>query len=143
MNLVERNANRGFGQPVIVGRRLTVFSVIENANIVERIEDYLKDFEVTLEELKSAVAYCKARACSKLDNITDKYCDGCVLRSISEGWTSIKDEYYEVDGISIAKDGMSAALMTLDELEEEEFGVLGWVIAEELEQKILGMNAIG
>ncbi len=142
MSFVERNANRGFGQPVLIGRRLTVYTIMYNASIVNRIEDFLNDFEVSLEELKSAVLYCKNTACSKLESLSDKYCAGCVLRSISEGWSSINDDYYEVDGVAIAKDGMTGALMTLEELEEEEFGKLGWVLAEEVERKVLGMESL-
>lgn len=140
MKFVERNAQVGFGQPVIIGRRLTVFTVVTNANNVGRIEDFLVDFELSEEELKSAVEYCKNRVCNDISLPTDRYCDGCVLRSIGDGWTSIKDDYIEIDGMAVAKDGMTGALMSLDELEESEFGILGWVIAEEVHRKLLGIN---
>lgn len=136
MNLIERNAKVGFGQPVIAGRRLTVFSVVTYASYSDRITDFLKDFELSIEELKSAVSYCKLRECNVILNPTDKFCDGCIMRSISEGWKSVQDDFVEIDGVSISKDGKTIALSTLGELEESEFGIMGWLVAEEVEKKI-------
>jgi uncharacterized protein (DUF433 family) len=137
MRYIERNALRGFGQPVIVGSRLTVFSVISYVSDSEiKITDFLKDFDVTIEELRAAVLYCKNRECQHMINPSDQYCDGCILRSIGKGWKSVKDEYDEVDGISYSKDGKSTFLGTLDELEESEFGVMGWLLAEKIEERL-------
>lgn len=136
MNFVERNANRGFGQPVIIGRRLTVFNVVSGANSSDNIIDFLQEFELSMDELKSAVTYCKKRECEVIKAASDKFCDGCILRSINEGWISVKNDFTEVGGISISKDGDTIFLGTLEELENSEFGVMGWMIAEEVEKKI-------
>ncbi|WP_341839410.1 DUF433 domain-containing protein [Chitinophaga caseinilytica] len=138
-NLVTRYANIGFGQPVIVGRRLTVHTVISMAQNMP-IEELLEDFELSLEEVKAAVWYCKTRACGMMTQTTDKYCDGCMLRSIHDGWKFCAEDYDEIDGFAVAKDGKSAALMTLAELEESEFGNMGWVIAEMVERKLNEMG---
>ncbi|MBO9732532.1 MAG: hypothetical protein J7623_28070 [Chitinophaga sp.] len=69
---------------------------------------------------------------------TDKYCDGCVLRSISDGWKPInKDDFKEEDGISYSKDGSVIVLGTLSELDDSEFGQMGWILAEKVEERIL------
>ncbi|WPQ60156.1 hypothetical protein SIO70_17585 [Chitinophaga sancti] len=45
MKHIERNAKRGFGQPVIIGRRLTVFSIVSHALNRDNVSDYLEEFE--------------------------------------------------------------------------------------------------
>lgn len=139
MNFVERDPNRGFGQPVIIGRRLTVYTVVSMARNSAKIVDFLNDFELTANELASAVHYCKNRLCDKMTSSLDQYCDGCMLRSLSDGWSSIKDDYIEFDGISISKDGKSFFLGSLDELEESEFGIIGWLYAREVEKLLCDM----
>ncbi|ASZ10858.1 DUF433 domain-containing protein [Chitinophaga pendula] len=136
MDFVERNANRGFGQPVIKGRRLTVFSALSHANYAISLTSFLEDFELSLEELVSAVSYCKNRVCHDLNSPTDQYCDGCILRSISSGWKSIKDDFVEKNGVSISRDGKIFFLGSLDELEESEFGIMGWLLAERVEKRL-------
>lgn len=135
MKHVERNANRGFGQPVIIGRRLTVFNVVSNVLIRDNVIDYLEEFDLSMQELKDAVFYCKNRECKVVESPLDHYCDGCILRSISEGWVSIKDDFIESDGISISKDGKTFFLGSVNELEDTEFGVMGWLLAEAVEKK--------
>jgi len=137
MTYIERNKLRGFGQPVIVGGRLTVFSVISYVSDPEiGINDFLSDFDMTIEELRAALLYCKNRECQHISNPSDQYCDGCILRSIGAGWKSVKGDYDEVDGISYSKDGKSIFLGTLDELEESEFGVMAWLLAEKAEARL-------
>ncbi|MFB6456874.1 DUF433 domain-containing protein [Chitinophaga sp. Hz27] len=135
MNFVERNANRGFGQPVIIGRRLTVLSVVASACGRDNVADFLEEFDLSMEELRSAVSYCKNTECKIVESSLDQNCEGCILRSISEGWKSVKDDFTESGGISISKDGMTFFLGSLDELEDSEFGVMGWQWAETVEKK--------
>ncbi|PUZ27699.1 Uncharacterized conserved protein, DUF433 family [Chitinophaga costaii] len=137
MKFIERNNNRGFGQPVIVNRRLTVLDAIFNAKISVSINTFLSDFDLKIEELKSAVEYCEARRCKEMTNKTDKYCNGCILRSVADGWKSIKDDFWEKDGIFISKDDQTIILSSLEEADEDEFGIMGWVIAEEVHAKII------
>ncbi|WPQ60157.1 hypothetical protein SIO70_17590 [Chitinophaga sancti] len=80
--------------------------------------------------MKAAVFYCKDKECKVVKSPLDHYCDGCILRSISEGWKSIKDDFIESDGISISKDGKTLFLGSVNELEDSEFGVMGWMLAE-------------
>lgn len=134
MNFVERDEFRGFGQPVLTGRRLTVYSVVFYASIRNNIGGFLEEFDVSMEELKSAVSYCKGRECNIMYRSTDKYCDGCVLRSIGEGWKSAKNDFREEGGISYSKDGSIIFLGTLAELDDDEFGQPGWLIAEKVEE---------
>ncbi len=136
MSFVERNECRGFGQPVLVGRRLTVYSMMFYASIRDSIPDFLEEFDVSMEELKSAVSYCIMKACKTMLHPTDKYCDGCILRSISDGWQSAKHNFKEEDGMSYSTDGSIIFLGTLAELDEEEFGQLGWLLAEKVEERI-------
>ncbi|RFM29263.1 DUF433 domain-containing protein [Chitinophaga silvisoli] len=137
MNFVERNAKRGFGQPVITGRGLTVFSVVSFAYYKDDMNFFLNEFDLSKEEMKSAILYCKNRQCKLIDSPSDRYCVGCILRSISEGWKSIQDDFIESDGISISKNNGTVYLGTKEELEDDEFGVMGWVLAEAVEKKWL------
>jgi uncharacterized protein (DUF433 family) len=137
MNYVERNKNRGFGQPVIKGRRLTIFSIMCYASDPEIvIADFLKEFDLSIDELKSAVAYCKGTECKEIYLPSDQYCDGCILRSVNDGWKSIKDDYDEIDGISYSKDGKSIFLGSVEELEDAEFGAVGWLMAENVDRRL-------
>ena len=136
MKYVERNIERGFGQPVILGTRLTVFDALANANNSENIRTFLNEFNLTLEALKSAVSYCKNRICKETVSVADHYCTGCILRSISEGWQSNKDDFIEIDSISISKDGKTFSLGSIEDLDNDEFGIMGWLIAQEVEGKL-------
>lgn len=89
-----------------------------------------------MEELRSAIFYCKNRECKVITSSLDHYCDGCILRSISEGWVSIKDDFTESDGVSISKDGKTFFLGSTSELEDTEFGVMGWLLAEAVEKRL-------
>ncbi|RFS21173.1 hypothetical protein DVR12_17725 [Chitinophaga silvatica] len=137
MNLIERNEVRGFGQPVLLGRRLTVFNTLFYANARNSIGEFLEEFAVSIDELKSAVSYCKNRECKTLHHPTDKYCDGCILRSFAEGYQSTKNDFTEEGGISYSKDGTIIFLGTLTELDDDEFGQLGWILAEKVEKRLL------
>lgn len=135
MKHIERNAKREFSQPVIIGRRLTVFNVVSNAFYRDSLSDYLSEFELSVEEVKAAVTYCINKECKIMETLQDHYCDGCILRSISEGWTSIQDDFIESEGISMSKDGITYFFGSLEELESAEFGVMGWLQAEEVEKR--------
>jgi uncharacterized protein (DUF433 family) len=137
MNYIERNELRGFGQPVIAGSRLTVHSVlsyVSDSSII--IADFLKEFSVSIDELRAAVSYCRNRECKTILKASDKYCDGCILRTISEGWKSIKDDFNEVDGISYSKDGKTIFLGSIRELEDAEFGEMSWLLAVKVEERL-------
>jgi uncharacterized protein (DUF433 family) len=137
MDFIERNELRGFGQPVIVGSRLTVFSVLSYASDTSiLIADFLKEFSLSVDELRAAVFYCKNRRCKVILKASDKYCEGCILRTISEGWKSIKNDFNEVDGISYAKDGGTIFFGSIQELEDAEFGEMGWLLAEKVEDRL-------
>ena len=136
MNYIERNANRGFGMPVIVGRRLTVFNVITLADNTGDVHEQMREFELSMDELKSAIQYCMGLRCKDMSSPTDQYCDGCIRRSISQGWTSMKDDFEEKDSYCISKDGYTILLGSMEEAEDDEFGVMGWGIAERLAKRL-------
>ncbi|NIG55639.1 hypothetical protein [Chitinophaga sp. Cy-1792] len=135
MEHIERNKGRGFGQPVLKNRQLTVYSAIFHASYATSLEIFLQTFELTADELRSAISYCKNRSCDIMTDQSDQYCDGCVLRTIHDGWTPPSNDFVEIDGISYAKDDSRIFPGTLKELDDEEFGILGWVRAEETEKK--------
>ena len=136
MNYIERNKDVGFGQPIIIGTRLTVFNVVFNAYHSKEMISFLKDFDLNMEELKSAIDYCKNRECKKMDADFEHYCHGCILRSISEGWQSSANDFYDSNSIAISRDKESFALTSIDDMDDDDFGVMGWLIAEELERML-------
>lgn len=136
MNYIERNAERGFGQPVLVGRRLTVLDVVKGANGGIAIYEFLDDFEVSMEEFKAAVVYCGSLACKEISAASDRYCDGCLLRSISEGWTSLKDDFDQIEDLLVSRDGLTVIVGNMEAAEDEEFGVMGWVVAQDLARRL-------
>lgn len=135
MSYIERNKDRGFGQPVLKGGRLFVFSIISYASYPGgSIENFLRDFDVSMDELKSAVDYCKNTECKNIQLPSDQYCDGCILRSIHEGWTLVKSDYKERTGIFYSDARERTYLRSTDELDEWECGRSGWMMARELER---------
>jgi hypothetical protein len=100
------------------------------------IEKFLRDFDVSMEELKSAVAYCMNLECRNIQLPSDQYCDGCILRSIHEGWTLVKGDYQESTGIVYSDAGERGYLRSTDELDEWECGRSGWMMARELDRRL-------
>ncbi|MBV8252441.1 MAG: DUF433 domain-containing protein [Chitinophaga sp.] len=132
MSCIERNEFVGFGQPVIKGTRLTVYTVVSYAYSSNVIQHFLTEFELSLLELKAALSYCKHRQCQIFNHTFDKYCDGCILRSINDGWKPASLDFYEKDNISYSNDGTIIFLGSLQELDDEEFGRIGWQIEKKL-----------
>lgn len=141
MDFIERNARVGFGQPVLKGSRLTVCNIISYTSDKDMpIAEFLKDFKVSIDQLKSAVAYCKDTACKQIFLPTDQYCDGCILRTLHEGSEFVKDDYEEINGITYSKKGGEIFLGTLQELEESEMGVAVWLLARDVEKRLIEGN---
>jgi uncharacterized protein (DUF433 family) len=135
---IERNKDIGFGEPVITGTRMTVFNAIVNAYHSENISKFLEEYGLTFAQLTSATSYCKEKRCQEIVSKADHYCKGCILRSISEGWLSLREDFDDADLVSISKDGKSFLLTNVEDAENDEFGSLGWVVAQELERKLRG-----
>lgn len=137
INYIERNKERGFGQPVLKGSRLYVFSIISYASYSGGgVEKFLRDFDVSMDQLKSAVAYCKHLECRNIQLPSDQYCDGCILRSIHEGWTLVRHDQKSTSGIFYSNAGGPAYLRSTDELDEWECGRSGWMMAREVERQL-------
>ncbi|NML37490.1 DUF433 domain-containing protein [Chitinophaga sp. G-6-1-13] len=136
MNIITRKANIGFGQPTVNGRRLTVFNVVSYAAHTDDITSYLNEFELSRDELSAAVDYCMDRRCGAIEYEWEQYCDGCILRTIADGDDFNRDDYEEIDGITFSKDRQVIFLGSLDEQEKAEAGVMGWVLAEEVNRRL-------
>ncbi|WP_177222664.1 DUF433 domain-containing protein [Chitinophaga sp. YR627] len=137
MNYIERNKDRGFGQPVLKGGRLFVYNIISHTSWRERtIESFLEEFDVSIDQLKSAVSYCMNTACKNIQLPSDKYCDGCILSSIHEGWTLVKSNLQGTGGIFGARADGAAYLKSVDELEALECGRSGWMLAREVDKRL-------
>lgn len=136
--MIKCNSEINFGQPALVGRRLTVFNIVTKLYYEESLKEAISDYEISLQDAKDAVYYCMHRKC-KEDEDLKYYCDGCILRTIQQGWKFNKDEYKEVqygeDNYTLSKDGKSIFFGTLKELEDSEFGMVTWLIAEEVDRR--------
>ena len=134
MNLIECNKNKSFGQPSLIGRRLTVYDIVTKIYYESHIEIALDDYDITLEEAKAATNYCKTLTCQK-DKDRIHFCDGCILRTLDEGWNFSKNNYQEIkcnksnETITISKDGNEIFLGNIQEIEDSEFGKVGWLLA--------------
>lgn len=68
-----------WGQPRLEGRRLAVGDIVSLVDVYhEDIGVTMKDFELSLQQIRQALHYCKAQEC-KNDN-PEKYCHNCILR---------------------------------------------------------------
>ena len=72
-----------WGQPRLDGRRLAVGDILSLADVYADLATTIKDFELTLQQVRQALHYCKDLYCQK-DNPL-KYCHNCSLRVDQEG----------------------------------------------------------
>lgn len=132
-----------FGQPALIGRRLTVYNIVTKLYYEDTVKDVLNDYEISLQDAKDAVDYCMSLKCKQDEDLVN-FCDGCILRTIQEGWNFKKEDYMEIesDGVKfvMSKDGKVFFAGTLSELEDSEFGKVTWLIAEEVNKKILDVD---
>jgi uncharacterized protein (DUF433 family) len=122
------------GAPTIRGRRLTVFNVSSKIYYEENLKTALEDYELSIEEVRDALKYCSNLDCQKDKNLI-KFCSGCILRTLQDGWNFSKTDYDTLitgpqnQKISISKDGSEIFLGTIKELENNDFGLAGWLLA--------------
>ena len=65
------------------------------------------------------------------------FCDGCLLRTINDGWNFKIENYKEINGldnskITVSKKDKDIFIGSIQELEDSEFGKVTWLIAEEM-----------
>lgn len=134
MNHVTINKDIANGAPIIKGRRLTVFNVASKIYYEDSLKTALEDYELSIEEARDALEYCSKLDCQR-DKKLVKFCSGCILRTLQDGWNFSKDDYNNLitgsgnKKISISKNGSSFFLGSIKELEDNEFGLAGWLLA--------------
>jgi uncharacterized protein (DUF433 family) len=128
------------GSPTISGRRLTVYNVVTKVYFEESLKIAIEDYEITLDAVIDAVNYCSTLKCQEEPTIV-KFCSGCILRTLQDEWNFKKEEYREVRDaelnsvFTISKDGNEIFIGTIEELENSEFGKVGWLLALEVQNK--------
>ena len=133
------------GAPTIRNRRLTVFNIVSKIFYEINLETALQDFEISIEIAKEAVSYCRNLDCQKDRNLI-KFCSGCILRTLQEGWHFDKSNYDEIhydslqDSISIDINGQQIFIGSIQQLENSEFGKVGWLLASDLIEKYAGLG---
>jgi uncharacterized protein (DUF433 family) len=136
MNSVIINENISSGAPTIRGRRLTVLNVVSKIYYEDSLEAALEDYEITLDEAKDAISYCSSLKCQE-DTKLIKFCSGCILRTLQEKWKFDRGNYSEFhcevsnNVITVSKDGNELFLGSKQELEDNLFGEVGWLLARE------------
>lgn len=121
--------------PSLVGRRLTVWDIVTKIYYEPTLKEAIDDYEITFLEAKTATDYCIELRCKEEENRIN-FCDGCILRTIEEGWDFKREEFTQVnEKLTISKDGNFIFLGTIDELGDQTFGKLGWVFASEILHK--------
>jgi uncharacterized protein (DUF433 family) len=119
------------GAPKLKGRRLTVYDVVSGI-FNEGLDVYLSDKEISIEEASQAILYSKNLQCQI--EAPNNFCDGCILRTIKDGWKFSREELQEITlenqtTITLTEGG-GIYLGTVKEYENEMFGKLGWAMAE-------------
>lgn len=68
-----------WGQPRLEGRRLAVGDIVSLVDVYhEDIGVTMKDYELSLQQIRQALHYCKLLECK--NDKPEKYCHNCVLR---------------------------------------------------------------
>jgi len=75
----------------------------------------------------------------KEDKKLINFCDGCLLRTINDGWNFKLQDYRQMDQKNdcksiISKESKDIFIGSLQELEDSEFGKVTWLIAEDVEK---------
>src|SRR5690349_8801087 len=126
MNYIERNPEKCFSMPSLVGRRLTVFDIVTLTD-GGGLEFLIKDYNVSREQAKAAIEYCHQLSC-KINGDEFQYCDGCILRTVADGDNFNKDDYCEITNqdntiSTFSKDGKIIFAGSIEEFEREERGI--------------------
>ena len=137
--MIKCNPSINFGQPALVGRRLTVYDIVTKFYYEANVDIVLEDYQIGIDDGFAAVDYCKNLRCRE-DKELIHYCDGCVLRTIAEGWNFKSTDYLEVvkngQSFVFSMDEKEIFAGTLKEFEDSEFGKVTWLIAEEVNDLI-------
>jgi uncharacterized protein (DUF433 family) len=138
--MIECNPAINFGMPALKGRRLTVYDIVTKIYYEESVPAALEDYSISLDDAKDAIHYCVSLKC-KEDPELVQFCDGCILRTIHEGWDFDKQNYIETEEngqkITVSKNGKIIFLGSLKEFEDSEFGKVGWLLAEKVNKLLL------
>ena len=67
-----------WGQPRIDGRRLAVGDIVSLVDSYENINSVLVDFDLTIQQVRQALHYCKTLECK--NDHPEKHCHNCILR---------------------------------------------------------------
>jgi uncharacterized protein (DUF433 family) len=122
------------GAPTLPNQRLTVYDVVSHIKLNSGYQDYAHEFDVPLHVIKAAITYCSLRRCITEKTSQNTYCDGCVLRSQVEDMSYLDDLEETVlgEGRIITKYEGGIFFGTKEQFIQEEIGVPGWEMAEEL-----------
>jgi len=133
-NVIVRSPDICWGRPRINGTRLQVYDVISDLEDEKNIDGYCERRGLNKNVLIQAVNYCKKLECQYIEKEYEKYCSGCILSTLHEDYNYKESNYEEIDtDLFMDKARNIIALGNKDEIDQEEFGRPGWVIANEIE----------
>ena len=131
-----------FVMPALKGRRLTVYDIVTKLYYEDYISVAIEDYKITRTDAQDAVDYCVATECWTDKNLVH-YCDGCILRTISEGpgfeGSNLKELLLDDQLITVAGDGQTIFLGSKHEFEESEFRKVTWLMAEKIKSLLDSM----
>ena len=122
------------GAPTIPNRRTTVYDVVSYIKLDGGYQHYAHEFDIPLNVIKAAITYCSLRRCIPEKTSQNTYCDGCILRSQVEDMSHLDslEEIVLEDGGRMTSYKGGIFFGTKEQFIQEEMGVPGWKIAEEL-----------
>jgi uncharacterized protein (DUF433 family) len=122
------------GAPTIPNRRTTVYDVVSYLKLDGGYQHYAHEFDIPLTVIKAALTYCALRHCIAEKTSHNTYCDGCLLRSQVEDMSHLDnlEEIVLKDGGRMTKYEGGIFFGTKEQFIQEEMGVPGWKMAEEV-----------
>lgn len=132
---IVRNKSICNGRPTIDSTRLQVYDIIselKEGTTDEEINRILLERGLSKEDASQILDYCGNLVCQEITKPYEKYCSGCILSTLHENY-----EYKQMDLRKIRDDVYTKGnniffLGNKREIEEEEFGRPGWIIAERI-----------
>lgn len=116
------------------------YDVVTKIYYEDNLAISLEDYEISVEDAASMVKYCSSLECQKDERLI-RFCGGCILRTLQDEWGFNRENAREFSiglddsKLTISKDNEDIFVGSIEELEEDGFGLMVWMFAKQLESR--------
>lgn len=130
---INRSEHVCFGRPRINDSRLEVYTVISDLYYLDQpIDAYTAERGIDQDGIPELLDYCQNLKCQAIDKPYEKYCSGCLLSTLHEGFDYKAINLHKLDEDIYTDYQKNVYLGNKEEIEEELYGKAGWIMASEV-----------